>query len=320
MSAGARELPIRLSDYNMSTPRKLIYIMGSANCGSTLLTSVLSRHSRIATVGELKMSAIPDYRNYTCGCGVEFLECEFWKQVVNYCKLHGQSLDLGNVGTHYRVNDFFTGKIIGTQVRGAGMEVLRSIAMQVWPNARKHLTAVHERNRLIIDAVCTILVRPIFVDDSKDPVRLMHLHRSRLFDIRAIHMVRDGRAIFASYKKRSSDMAGNFHLWKEKVEECELVKARLSSLTIKEVKYEEFCDNPLAVLKEIQKFCEIEDEAGTCIDPDFGEPQHIIGHDSRLHAGSPIRFRSEWQTSLTTGELASFNRLGAELNSKFGYH
>lgn len=180
--------------------------------------------------------------------------------------------------------------------------------------------AVHERNRLIIDAVCTILERPVFVDDSKDPNRLMHLYRSGLFDVRAIHMVRDGRAVFASYKKRSPDMTGNFHLWKDKVEECEMVKARLPSLTIKEVKYEQFCENPVRVLREIQEFCGIEDEAGTCIDPNFGEPQHIIGHDSRLHAGSPIRFRSEWQTNLTTGELESFNRMGAALNAKFGYH
>lgn len=304
----------------MSTPRKLIYIMGSANCGSTLLTSVLSRHSRIATVGELKMSAIPDYQNYTCGCGVEFLECNFWKQVVRYCERHGQSLDLGNVGTHYRVNDSLIGKIIGTQVRGAGMEAIRSIALHVWRNAKTHLTAVHERNRLIIDAVCNILDRPVFLDDSKDPIRLMHLYRSGLFDVRAIHMVRDGRAIFASYKKRSPNMAENFHLWKDKVEECEMAKARLPSLLIKEVKYEEFCENPVGVLSKIQEFCGIGDEVETCIDPNFGRPQHIIGHDSRLHAGSPIRFRSEWQTSLTTEELASFNRSGAVLNARFGYH
>jgi hypothetical protein len=304
----------------MPMPRKLIYIMGSANCGSTLLTSVLSRHSEIATVGELKMSAIPDYQNYTCGCGVEFLECDFWKQVVDYCKRQNESLDLGNVGTHYRVNDSLTGKIIGTQVRSAGMEALRSIALHLWPNAKNQLTAVHRRNGLIIDAVCTILNRPVFVDESKDPVRLMHLYRSGLFDIRAIHMVRDGRAVFASYKKRSPDMAGNFHLWKDKVEECEQVKARLPSLTIKEVKYEDFCTNTVGILREIEEFCGIEDKAETCIDPNFGNPQHIIGHDSRLHAGSPIRLRSEWQTSLTIEELASFNRLGAVLNAKFGYH
>jgi hypothetical protein len=304
----------------MSTPRKLIYIMGCANCGSTLLTSVLSRHSQIATVGELKMSAIPDYRNYTCGCGVEFLECDFWKQVVLYCKRHGQSLDLGNVGTHYRVNNSLAGRIIGTQVRGSGLEALRSFALKTWPNARKQITAIHERNKLIIDAACTILGRPVFVDDSKDPTRLMHLYLSGLFDVRAIHMIRDGRAVFASYKKRSPDMAGNFRLWKDKVEECERVKARLPWLTIKEVKYEEFCENPIQVLKEIQDFCGIEDESGTCVDPTFGKPQHIIGHDSRLHAGSPIRLRSEWQTSLSTEELASFNRQGAALNARFGYH
>lgn len=299
--------------------RKLIYIMGCAHCGSTLLTRILARHSQIATVGELKMSAIPNYRNYLCGCGTQLLECEFWKQVTRACAEEGVALDFAKFGTHHGSKGFFASQIVGAQVRGSGFEHLREAALGFWPPAASRLTKINQRNRVVIDKICEILQRPVFLDESKDPTRLMHLSRSGHYEIRAIYLIRDGRAIIASHKKRNPDMTANIQLWENKIRECENLKRALPKMKLLEIRYEDFCRNPRQVLSAILTFSGLDDQSERCLASSGHQPQHIIGHNSRLQADSPIELRTEWPTLLTAQDLERFESSGRELNALYGY-
>lgn len=299
--------------------RKLIYIMGCAHCGSTLLTRILARHSQIATVGELKMSAIPDYLNYQCGCGAELLECAFWNQVAHACAEEGVILDFGNFGTHYRTHGCLAGRTVGAQVRGPGFESLRNAACTLWPPAARALARINQRNKIVIDKICEVLRKPVFLDDSKDPTRLMHLYRSGHYDIRAIYLVRDGRAIVASHKKRNPDMRANIQVWEKKIRECERLRKALPNLMLLEVRYEDFCRDPRRILSEILDFSGLDDQSEHCLGASGHEPQHIIGHNSRLLGDSPIELRNEWSALLTPQDLASFEGRGRELNALYGY-
>jgi hypothetical protein len=299
--------------------RKLIYIMGCAHCGSTLLTRILARHSQIATVGELKMSSIPDYRNFQCGCGAELLECAFWKQVAAAFAEEGVALDFGDFGTHYGSNGSFASRVVGAQMRGPGFESLRRAAFTCWPPAARALARINQRNKIVIDKICEVLRKPVFLDDSKDPTRLMHLSRTGHYDIRAIYLVRDGRAIVASYKKRDPDMRANFHLWENKVSECERLRKVLPKMRLMEVRYEDFCQDSRRVLSEILAFSGLDDQSEHCLSPSTQEPQHIIGHNSRLLGDRPIELRNEWPALLTAQDLENFERRGRELNALYGY-
>ena len=293
--------------------------MGCAHCGSTLLTRILARHSQIATVGELKMSAIPDYRNYQCGCGAELLECAFWKQVAAACAEDGIELDFGDFGTHYRTNGWLADRIVRAQVRNSAVECMRKVAFGCWPPAARALARINRRNKVVIVKICDVLHKPVFLDDSKDPTRLMHLYRSGLYDIRAIYLVRDGRAIVASHKKRNPDMVANIQLWKKKIRECERLRKVLPNLKLMEVRYEDFCGDSRRVLSEILAFSGLDDQSEHCLGPSAKEPQHIIGHNSRLLGDRPIELRNEWPALLTAKDLENFERCGRKLNALYGY-
>ena len=171
----------------------------------------------------------------------------------------------------------------------------------------------------MIDKICELLSKPVFLDDSKDPTRLMHLCRTGQYDIRAIYLVRDGRAIIASHKKRSPDMRSNILLWEKKIRECERLKRVLSDLTVLQIRYEDLCRDPRRVVSEILAFSALDDQSEHCLDPYWQEPQHIVGHNSRLREGWPIELRNEWPGLLTAQDLENFALRGGKLNTLYGY-
>jgi hypothetical protein len=299
--------------------RKLIYIMGCAHCGSTLLTTLLSRHSQIATVGELKMTAIPDINTYLCGCGEPLLECEFWKEVGRACRRQGIEMDFNHFKTHYWAGSWLTARIVGTSVRGLFLEMIRSAALTAWPQARSAHWMITERNRAMIDAICETSERPVFLDGSKDPVRLLHFARSGEFDVRGIHLLRDGRAILASHKKRNPDMNANLRDWRMKTLECERVKRLIPGHKVLTLRYEDLCTDPAKEVTKILNFAELVDESTRCLSPDSGDVKHIIGHNSRLGKHQEIKLRQDWKQILTEEDLAMLTPADIHLNQGYGY-
>ncbi len=299
--------------------RKLIYIMGCAHCGSTLLTTLLGRHSQIATVGELKMTAIPDVNDYLCGCGEQLLECEFWKKVGAVCRDEGGDLDLRDFQTHFRGAGWLTGRLVRTGVRGKVLETLRSAGLKTWSPARNRLDAIVERNRRIIDTVCHVEGKPVFLDGSKDPTRLLHFARSGVFDVKAIHLVRDGRAILASHLKREPDVQANLKAWRTKALECERVKALLPKNQLMTLRHEDLCGDPLAMLGRIFSFVGLDDESARCLAEGTEGSRHIIGHNSRLGGHRAIKLSKDWERSLPASAIARFEAMDPGLNRLYSY-
>ena len=65
------------------TMPEMIYILSPSYSGSTLLTCLLARHPDIATVGELKASALGSLDSYKCSCGELLRECQFWDRIAS---------------------------------------------------------------------------------------------------------------------------------------------------------------------------------------------------------------------------------------------
>lgn len=66
-----------------SQPRfSVVFVMGIAHCGSTLLGRLLDMHPRVLCVGEVLRtdSALED--DLACGCGAKIPECGFWKPLL----------------------------------------------------------------------------------------------------------------------------------------------------------------------------------------------------------------------------------------------
>lgn len=299
--------------------RKLVYIMGCAHCGSTLLTGLLGRHSEITTIGELKATAIPDLPTYHCGCSELISSCTFWKQVQDICASRGTPLELSSFGTHYRAKSWLSNKIIHPMVRTRPLEAVRHLALAIYPPAHRILDQIHDKNQAIIDAVCTVENKPVFLDSSKDPTRLLHLWKSGRFDIRAIHLVRDGRAIVTSHKKRFSDLDEIIEIWKSKSEECERMKAALCPASIMTVRYEDLCQDVGGTLARLFKFIGVADEGQACTQDRNTASRHILGHNSRLNRNRDVKLREDWRSQLTQAELERIEDFAGALNRAYGY-
>lgn len=293
--------------------------MGCAHCGSTLLTTLLGRHSQIATVGELKITAIPDVNTYLCGCGEPLLQCDFWKNVYNECHKDGLYLDFNAFQTHYRAVGWLAARAVGTGVRGPFLEILRNLALKTWPSAGTAIRKVTTRNRMLIDVICRISDKPAFLDGSKDPIRLLHFVRSGEFDVRAIHLIRDGRAIVASLKKRNPDMTVNLHRWRQKTLECERAKNMLPDHNILTLRYEDLCTEPALGLARIFNFVGHKDESSECLSARPSDSKHIMGHHSRLGKHHEIKLTEDWKHILSNDDLALFTQSDRRLNRRYGY-
>ena len=104
---------------------KLIYVFSPSFSGSTLLTLALNHHPDIASIGEVKATAMGDVSNYHCSCGVLLNDCDFWKGITEKINRLGYQFELDNFGTHYGSSNWLKNRILGAQVRGEYFEYLR---------------------------------------------------------------------------------------------------------------------------------------------------------------------------------------------------
>src|SRR3954451_132987 len=76
---------------------RVLYVMGHGYSGSTLLTLLLDRDPRIATVGELgiaeRAKAETTVDEYLCSCGQPIRRCPFWQAVVAGMAARGFDFD-----------------------------------------------------------------------------------------------------------------------------------------------------------------------------------------------------------------------------------
>ena len=66
-----------------ATPRfSLVFVVGVAHCGSTLLGRLLDMHDRVLCVGELLRTDLAIEHGIVCGCGAKVPECAFWSPLL----------------------------------------------------------------------------------------------------------------------------------------------------------------------------------------------------------------------------------------------
>lgn len=80
---------------------ELAYILAASHSGSTLLSMLLGSHPRVATVGELKLSAsaMGKISRYRCSCGEFIRQCNFWRKVKKGMAARGFEFDIADAGT-----------------------------------------------------------------------------------------------------------------------------------------------------------------------------------------------------------------------------
>ena len=301
----------------------VLYITGHGYSGSTLLTFLLGSHPQIATVGELgiaeraKLQTTPE--QYHCSCQVPVRECDFWRRVRREMGERGHDFDVWDSDLDFRARSGGLSDVILRAVqRGPVLELARSVGVRVVPGARRELARILSRIEALAEVVTGIKGSRVFLDSSKRPERAVFMRRIPSFDMRVIHLVRDGRAVsWSNMKNLGLGPEAAADSWVADNRAAEQARRWFPPERWMTLRHEDVCADPAGAQSRICSFAGLPPGNGV---PDFrGVEQHVIGNRMRLSSTSEIRLDERWRTAVTREQMAVIERRVAPLNRGYGY-
>ena len=302
---------------NKETTPKVIFIMGAGHCGSTLVDLILGSHSRSFSLGELQRihSSIDSFSKTTQICGVCVGHCPFWNDKANLFLLK-----------------FFYSKA------NPGLALVSKLA-QCLQNPYKLLSKWSNKS--------------ILIDSSKRPGwiqrQLRFPHRWLGIEPYLLYMVRDGRAIVSSYRRKYDDkgLAQITNHWKQETIKMNRFYEQFPHDKKITVHYEKLATNPEAVVNSLCAFLKIEYEPAM-LNYWAGDHHHLYGNggtraliyryrDLQQQSSPEQRIRAErakqhykheyydqidisiklderWRTEMSENDLSTFEEIAGDLN------
>jgi len=289
---------------------KLIYIGPVGRSGSTLLDIIFGTHPDIESVGEIVNYSEWFQKDLRCSCGEKISQCPYWSRVQT--KLS----EIMNDSEKLKIN--FVPKF------EQYLNILRLSSVQ---KAQKY----GYYNYILFKSILSVTGRNIIWDSSKDIDRVIYLYRSGYFDIKVIHLVRDGRGTINSMSIPRMRLAVDPP---QPIEPQNSLKAslrwtlnHLRMLRFKKiigndkyllVRYEDLASNPQNEIERIYKFLKLE----------IPEPVIQMKKDNHNIGGNRMRYKDEikikldekWRKQLKAKDKSIFQVIGGFLNRRFGYN
>ncbi|MCB9852388.1 MAG: sulfotransferase [Phycisphaerales bacterium] len=297
---------------------ELTYIAAPSYSGSTLLTFLLNSHPDIATVGELKWGTI-DTGTYRCSCGDRLIDCAFWLSIKARVEQKGLPFDFERPPTDFRLHNKSIGdRLMRARNRGTTFEAMRKTALSILPKCRKRMETARNVNKAAMEAILFLQKGRILLDASKDPVRLMHLINTGDYNVRVLHLLRDGRGVMNStIKKKGLDAETAAHDWAHTHRQIERLAARLHDGTYRQVRYEDLCRNAPIECESIFAFLGLDPGKAALSMEDV--PHHILGNAMRLGSINAIKLDESWRNELDDRSGRIFESVAGVQNRRYGY-
>ena len=277
----------------MNKKIKVIYILGSGHSGSTLLDLIIGSHSYIESAGEIDrfwryVSHQPPQtgeKERFCTCGQPIDQCQYWNKVRYELK----------------------------QTCGK---------TEINPKS-KNTEQFIENNYYFIKAILTASRKKIFCDSSKNSYRLDKFLNSNLFDVHIVHLIRDGRAVGFSLKKKGARTSNNnlydyyqaVKLWSK--QNLMYKHKYMKDGNYLELKYEDLVRDPKTSIEQILAKLSLEFEPSQL---NFSEyDHHNIGGNRMRMSKQEIRKDMNYLENLSFKEWWIGTILGFSAIRSFGY-
>jgi hypothetical protein len=259
--------------------------------------------------------------SYPCSCGEPIGDCPFWREVSREMAARGVPFDIRSAETSFRTEGALDGlahRLITAEPRGRLFEAARHAALRLLPRTRREIQKRLQINESLVRTVTDLCGAKTFVDASKRPGRLLLLKQIPGFDIRVIHLVRDGRGVTRSaIRNLGRTVEEGARSWAASLRSAERVEKRFSAERWLMVRHEDLCRDPEAELGRIFRFMDV--APGFQVKDFRAVEQHIIGNRMRLSTTSEVRLDERWKTELTPEQIRTVERIaGAELR-RYGY-
>jgi hypothetical protein len=283
------------------------------------LDILLGSHPEIHSTGELaRISKYYEPPGYRCSCGKGASECPFWSGVL---------LDFERVTPLPELN------------RGwRRFEGFRAFPRTWWESKRDApaLRAHVDRLGEMVRAIARASGKTTIIDSSKDPVRgfVYSFLPSEEFEVRYIHLIRDGRGFIWSVTarpdgaglgrkaKRGRPASVRALEWAATNLLASMLFSRRGSSYLK-LRYEDFVAQPYAELGRIGTFLHADlSPIADAVSQGRAIPvaEHIVGGNRlRFNAAITIRPDTEWERRLPARLDWTFWALAGWLALAYGY-
>jgi hypothetical protein len=271
----------------MDAPRtRVLYLIGTTRCGSTLIGSLLGQVPGVVHVGELaRIWEEGLVQNHRCGCGAPFADCAFWTAVLDRAFGGRDGIDPRRM----------TAIVAGSaRTRHAGRLATRRGRERM----RADMAEYTEATARLYHAVAAVAGATTVLDSSKTPL-LGWLATGRAdLDFWALHVTRDPRAVAYSWQRRKFDPAKGEDMHRENTIATSLGWVAWNGLAASlwsdpvlrdrylHVRYEDLAAEPHAVLDRILGWLGDRTPATALI----GEDRCFRPALAHTIAGNPMRF------------------------------
>jgi len=282
-----------------------LYIAGTNYCGSTLLAFMLGTHPGVESLGQF-FQFLPFWnRNRRCTCGAETKQCALWSRVMSRMQTFAPEQD----------------RLVGVDLevqKGSWLHRLSRCAARHEP---ANLRAYRDFNIQLVESLQEVTKRHVFVDSSKLAHRLDLLLRSgaaQAWNFRILYLLRDGRAVVASHKRRGLSVLRASIAWRYRLRMIRQVLARHRPEHVMRLPYELLCTDPETALKRLCEF------AGIAYEPTMlrfrDRIQHQIGgNPMRFNSDDRIRLDERWRQELRWPARAVFRLVAGAEQRRLGY-
>jgi hypothetical protein len=303
-------------------PIRVLYVVGAARSGSTVLNTLLGSHPDIVAAGELGpgISKSEHLFRQVCSCGAGATECDFWSRV------HAEWVNLGGPDS---LEDYATlqrrfelGRFRPRESsRGNGRQ---SAAHFEYSRLARHLLA----------AICGVSGKKIIVDTTKTPWRAMMLAGLPGVELRVLHLVRHPAGVAWSMRKALHDATGRMTdqsprpvphtclYWLLRNLQAALVRRSLPSKNSLRVKYEDLVQAPVDVMRRIGQLldCNLDRIGAQAAAGEAFKIEHTIA-GNRLRMAGTVRLKmdNDWQNHLPLHDRFLCAILTGWLAKLYGY-
>lgn len=310
-----------------AAPRKIVYLVGTTRCGSTLIGTLLGQVPGVAHAGELAriwQEGMID--NVRCGCGTPFRECPFWTAVLERA-----------FGGADRIDPRHMLKIAGRWARTRYVTRLATARgrQRMIDGMREYSDATAALYR----GIAEVAEARIVLDSSKTPLLAWVLGEHADLDVHVLHVTRDPRAVVYSWQRKKFDPARGKDMHADSGESpigsslawltwnglaASLLDRRGSAGRYLHVRYEDFAADPRAELRRLLDWLGEPAAADKLIGDDHrfvNEPAHTIaGNPMRFQRGSvAIKPDTAWKTEASPWDNLLVSGITWPLLSRYRY-
>jgi len=302
---------------------KVLYILGSSRCGSTVLANILGELSGFFSGGEIRYLWERVLQDRRCGCQLPVAQCDIWASVLSAGRVDAKCLEAISLSQRQLFRVHRTPRLL----RQSPEQLLQSKPLARYLAA---ITDVYER-------LGSLTAAGVIVDSSKRPSNGAVLRLIPGVDPYFLHLVRDPRAVaYSNLRSKSNpDREGGAEMprmtarftaihWLATNLAAEDLRRHLSRDRSLFLRYEDFVARPKPAVHRILEFLGENSAADPFTDSRtvvLGANHTVSGNSDRFKTGRVhLRQDADWVRRLSSRDHAITTALTLPLLSRYGYH